>query len=406
MALTTFSLRWADVAPKKRCFDELRATELVSQFMREADPRELEQHGYYHLERCLDQLLVTEFGAWISGWKSGEDGGPVLTTWELDQPGVHQTLAVMQQIAEWRSFLEAIDRLIKNFPLSSERALEKSVQKAAVRIIPLVLQKTGAMDAWYRTCALALSWYLEAFGVGDRLSRRVIADTFSGQFASCVRPSVEQQNEAVRKVSEAVAATPPLVGEDCLARWLEVREAPAGQFAHYPAEYPPLRADGHLRYIREREKDERMLEALGVARRWARGDQPLTVSVLKLWLSVALAAPKVALRTTDAFAKKGRERYGVTHLHLLHEKLSEANLKGLAAPWRAAMVYLDICFFHPFPDGNARLARLAADAILLREGFALNYVEPVFVVARAAEDAQGGTLLSLAISDLMGRLDR
>src|SRR5262249_49378662 len=35
---------------------------------------------------------------------------------------------------------------------------------------------------------------------------------------------------------------------------------------------------------------------------------------------------------------------------------------------RAARVYLDVIFVHPFPDGNARLARLAAYFVLRRAG--------------------------------------
>ncbi|WP_189912906.1 Fic family protein, partial [Streptomyces albogriseolus] len=45
---------------------------------------------------------------------------------------------------------------------------------------------------------------------------------------------------------------------------------------------------------------------------------------------------------------------------------------GLTA--RAARAYLDICFFHPFDDGNARSAFLALVFVLAREGVALEAV--------------------------------
>ena len=405
MDFATHKLRWADVAPEKRRFDELRASQMVSEQLRVHDRSHDKEYGSHFLESCLDQLLVQEFGVWISGWRSGEEGGPVLTELRREDPPVRQTLCVMARIREWRYFLEAVDSLISNYPLSSRGGIGRGVQKAAARLIPLVLQRTRAQNAWYRTCALALNWYLEAFGAGSRKSREVIRQTLSGQFDSWVQPSVASQNEAVRQVSEAVASIEPVAEpEDCLAHWLEVREPPERQFAYYPEEYPPLRGDGHFRYIREREKDNRMLEALREARQWARGERALTLNVLRQWHSIFRNEPQAALRTTDALANRGRERYGVEHLPKFTEKLSEANDTNLAPPWRGALAYLDICFFRPFADGNARLARLALDAILLRAGYALNYVEPVFVVAGAADDAQGGTLLSLAVSDLMGSL--
>ncbi|MFG2732892.1 Fic family protein [Streptomyces canus] len=41
---------------------------------------------------------------------------------------------------------------------------------------------------------------------------------------------------------------------------------------------------------------------------------------------------------------------------------------------RAARAYLDVCFFHPFDDGNARSAFLTLLFVLAREGVALNGV--------------------------------
>ncbi|MGW6646680.1 Fic family protein [Streptomyces iakyrus] len=43
---------------------------------------------------------------------------------------------------------------------------------------------------------------------------------------------------------------------------------------------------------------------------------------------------------------------------------------------RAARVYLDVCFFHPFDDGNARAAFLTLVFVLAREGIALDRVSP------------------------------
>ena len=73
---------------------------------------------------------------------------------------------------------------------------------------------------------------------------------------------------------------------------------------------------------------------------------------------------------------------------------------------RAARVYLDVCFFHPFADGNARAARLALEHVLTSEGFALHTADPVFVVGRSAEDARGAWCFALVIDHLIGPASR
>jgi len=50
---------------------------------------------------------------------------------------------------------------------------------------------------------------------------------------------------------------------------------------------------------------------------------------------------------------------------------------------RAARAYLDVCFFHPFQDGNARCARLVLDFVLTRAGLGLHACEPLFIMSRS-----------------------
>lgn len=45
-------------------------------------------------------------------------------------------------------------------------------------------------------------------------------------------------------------------------------------------------------------------------------------------------------------------------------------------------IYLDLCFFHPFPDGNVPGARLALDHTLTRANLSLLTATPLFTVAR------------------------
>jgi len=69
---------------------------------------------------------------------------------------------------------------------------------------------------------------------------------------------------------------------------------------------------------------------------------------------------------------------------------------------RAARVFLDVCFFHPFDDGNARAARLALDHVLTSAGLALHAAAPAFVVPRAAGDIEGTLAFVRTLEQLVG----
>lgn len=61
---------------------------------------------------------------------------------------------------------------------------------------------------------------------------------------------------------------------------------------------------------------------------------------------------------------------------------------------RAARAYLDICFFHPFDDGNARSAFLILLFVLAREGITLNGVGLLRRVTFQADSPQDGLALA------------
>ena len=86
--------------------------------------------------------------------------------------------------------------------------------------------------------------------------------------------------------------------------------------------------------------------------------------------------------------------------------IAEANDSSIPAPARAARAYLDLCFFHPFSDGNARAARLALDHVLTRAGLLLYAVEPIFTLSRAANDWRGAQYLPYLVDYLVGHGDR
>jgi hypothetical protein len=132
---------------------------------------------------------------------------------------------------------------------------------------------------------------------------------------------------------------------------------------------------------------------------------PLTFDQLAEWQGVVLGASAPAeLRTTDAYAKGGRDRYA--YRADLHERVAKAIADTQATTAslvvRAARIYLDICFYHPFADGNARAARLALDHVLTSAGHALQLAAPLFRLPRPPDDVPAAYAFAAAVDLLAG----
>ncbi|HEX3765696.1 MAG TPA: Fic family protein [Kofleriaceae bacterium] len=140
----------------------------------------------------------------------------------------------------------------------------------------------------------------------------------------------------------------------------------------------------------------------------AAGGEPLTMSLLAQCQQIVLGLDATpGFRIRDAYAKAGRERYSAGPEVAGHfdRCLEEANGAAPAAVARAARVYLDVCFFHPFEDGNARAARLALDHVLTCAGLRLTVADPIFGFSRWADDALDAIGLPWLIQRLARAVD-
>lgn len=190
---------------------------------------------------------------------------------------------------------------------------------------------------------------------------------------------------------------------DDLRTWLTVRASVP--WAEVPDASPKTGGrDGVAEFVgttvrrRSEERAERLAAAL--ARSRADVGRRLTVEILAAWQEIVLGEP-TAFRTTAAFAKGGRERYGPTTPAEFEARLAEAH-DHTPLPGRVARAYLDVCFFHPFADGNGRLAMLVADHLLTSDGVPLDRTGPLFVIARRADDAAGALGLARLVAKLLG----
>lgn len=197
-----------------------------------------------------------------------------------------------------------------------------------------------------------------------------------------------------------------MTDHDHLAAWLRVRATVPWRDARaaptVPA-YTPVR-DGAAHDVRafDHARDPARAIALLAALDRVRADAagtPLTFALLAGWQRLVLGAPAV-FRTVPAYAKDGRERYGTTSREVFDACLAESADPALPLAARAARAYLDVCFFHPFADGNARSAFLTLVFVLAREGVVLDQVGPVRRTRRRA-DVPGD---ALALADLVASL--
>lgn len=182
---------------------------------------------------------------------------------------------------------------------------------------------------------------------------------------------------------------------DHLRAWLAIRDRIPWPAAVEVPRYQAVRdgAEHDIRTYDEARSPERASD-LRAALAHSRADagRPLTFDLLVGWQRHILGTAE--FRTGPAFAKGGRERYGLATPEELNACLRQSTDATLPVAARAARTYLDVCFFHPFDDGNARAAFLALAFVLAANGIVLDQVGPVRRLPRRAD--QPGDAVALA----------
>ncbi|WEO99763.1 Fic family protein [Streptomyces sp. FXJ1.172] len=199
-----------------------------------------------------------------------------------------------------------------------------------------------------------------------------------------------------------------MTATDSLRTWLLVRRET--DWYQAPALRRELTARDGFRawcagpvHRRDAIRAERLLSAYTLARADAVRRTPLDFALLSAWQCEVLGVAKALFRTGDAYAKNGTERYGLTARTQADFAacLREATDPGVPLAARAARAYLDVAFFHPFTDGNARAALLTLVHVLAREDIVLPEVGPL-QTTRYADDPAGAADLAA----LIGLLNR
>ncbi|WP_446214044.1 Fic family protein [Micromonospora sp. IBSANI012] len=185
---------------------------------------------------------------------------------------------------------------------------------------------------------------------------------------------------------------------DDLLTWLSVRERVRWAEVARPVGGPVRGGrDGVVDFVRtdvaarDPQLAARLLTALDRVRVAADWGGPLTYELLADWQRQVLASPEVGFRTGPAYAKGGRERYGLAPdtPDRFRRCLGQATEPGVPLAGRAARAYLDVAFFHPFADGNGRAAMLALYFLLVRDRAVPDLAAPVLRTVRRSDDPDG-----------------
>ncbi|ARF83311.1 Fic family protein [Kitasatospora aureofaciens] len=196
---------------------------------------------------------------------------------------------------------------------------------------------------------------------------------------------------------------------DSLSTWLRVRHET--DWHHAPTLRRNLTARDGFRAWCEgpvRQRDPARAKRLHLAYTRARADAarraPLDFALLAAWQREVLGETEAPFRENDAYAKAGRERYARTPRTQsdFAACLREATDPEVALAARAARAYLDVAFFHPFADGNARAALLTLTHVLAREDVILPEVGPL-QTTRYPDDPAGAADLATLIGVLNRR---
>lgn len=377
-----------------------------------ADTVPREQRRRIAAEAHINTLIIDTLGAWSAGWCWSTGSGGLVRAWCCPQHSVlrgHEppdatSDRVLDAVEEWRDVIASLAEEFAALAPVEHADVARTVEHAAGSLTAWVVARSEASDAWYQTLATVLVWYLQAWSLDAAGSRAEIRRVLSGHFASWTEPDDDTTRAAGVELGVAVQRQLERPRPDATLAWIDARRTAfnAG-LERYLA--PPEPVDGHRRFIegverrRDPERAERMLSALTMSRRTAKRAKSLNWPRLAAWNACLRGLRRSPYRKGKGVAKGGRERYSGDQ-DTFRAYLAEANHNH--TPWyvRAARVYLDICFFHPFEDGNARTARLALDYVMTRSGYRLGVAEPVFVIARAADDTRGPWRLAWLILNL------
>ncbi|THA71600.1 hypothetical protein E6P78_06725 [Streptomyces sp. A0958] len=99
---------------------------------------------------------------------------------------------VVASLLEWRDWLEELaERFAQMAPPAGADADDRSwhLDRAATRLVTVVVDRTGAECGWYGLCHTVLTWFLSSTGMGLETAKQAVDTAIGGRFKSWTEPS-------------------------------------------------------------------------------------------------------------------------------------------------------------------------------------------------------------------------
>lgn len=360
---------WEDIYPACLTFDADEVTTLLA----------AESPNLHH-EYEYSDLLESRFGVWTCGWNwsNSEGGGGGLvdsTAYCCSDHSLKSYKNVMDGLRSWHLQILGLHDLFERNRLE-DWSKPSHICAALQNVLDYVMEQTYCEDAWYNTFNTCVIWMFQSFELRHLDHKLALNILFPDGFHSWTSPTSAEKRTVFNGITASVE--PWLQGlhtseqEDGNAAWLTHRD-----LFHFNADDVTLKTyqtdrDGHLEFIHKYDdvgKKDGILAAIELSK--SQRELPLSFDLLCSWISLINPENPAVFRTLPAFAKDGLEFYPYSSevpfqfIQLINEETDVHFIE------RACKLYLDICFFHPFDDGNSRLARVAFDFILYQNGYKL-----------------------------------
>jgi hypothetical protein len=227
--LAPWSLKWDEVDPRRFTFDAVQAAAAISG-LGPAASVPVRPAGSAADRVVIDwsnaagrawaeemtRALVGRYGRWTLGWRwahdEGDIGGGPVGAWCCPRDSIttpEETLArVAAALVEWRGWLEDLAERFERFPLGDDRSEQErrlTWEQGAAHLVTVVVDRTGAGDAWYGHCQQVLTWFLTRWGVSEDRAEHLVDEAIGGRFQSWIEPSLVTVGDVAERLAESLS---------------------------------------------------------------------------------------------------------------------------------------------------------------------------------------------------------
>lgn len=193
-------LPWSAADPDRIDFvwDEEEASRIATVIAAMVPSADAEWEEKHRFTTEVTALLAARYGRWTCGWHwaLGEGGGGgVVTSWCCTSHSVREAAAtaakVVASLLEWRHWLEELaERFEQLAPPAGANVEDRSwhLERAATRLVTVVVDRTGAECGWYGLCRTVLTWFLSSTGMGPQDAKDAVEAAIGGRFKSWTTP--------------------------------------------------------------------------------------------------------------------------------------------------------------------------------------------------------------------------